>query len=114
MDISEMDISEMTSSNVSEIHRFPICPFPISLFSDKPPFLPAPELDGMFARFNECKPSQKKNSMLKRKFNFIVIKFRYVKFVLIEILGVYVKIQYPFKSGGAFYPPTNLTDTYKI
>jgi hypothetical protein len=37
-----MDISEMTSSNVSEMHRFLICPFPISLFSDIPPFLPAP------------------------------------------------------------------------
>ncbi len=44
MDISEMDISEMTPSDVSEIHRFPIYPFPISWFSDKPPFLLAPQL----------------------------------------------------------------------
>jgi hypothetical protein len=39
MDRSEMDISEMTSSNGIRIQ---ICPFPISPFSDKPPFLPAP------------------------------------------------------------------------
>ncbi len=42
-----MDISEMTSSNVSEMHQFPICPFPISLFSDKPPFLPAPKQNNL-------------------------------------------------------------------
>jgi hypothetical protein len=42
LDISEMDISEMKSSNVSEISEFPIYPFPISQFSDKPPFLPTP------------------------------------------------------------------------
>jgi hypothetical protein len=53
MDISEMDISEMTSSNVSEMHRFSICPFPISLFSDKPPFLPAPNFVDILIAFKK-------------------------------------------------------------
>jgi hypothetical protein len=48
LDISEMDLSEMTSSNVSEISEFPIYSFQISRFSDKPPFLPAPDLQRFF------------------------------------------------------------------
>jgi hypothetical protein len=41
MSILAMDISEMTSSKGIGIQ---ICPFPISPFYDKPPFLPDPQI----------------------------------------------------------------------